>query len=111
MKTINKSIKGIAVLMCMSALTGCIKETFPMGSTATEEQVQQSPAATQALADGMPASMLYVPTSWVDDGNHFCFGYSTEMIFRDMLTGDYYHSGEVLKRVSCAAALFRTGIR
>ena len=94
MKNINKSIKGIAVLMCMASLTGCIKETFPMGSTATEEQVQLSPAATQALADGMPASMLYVPSSWVDDGSHFCFGYGTEMIYRDMLTGDYYQTGE-----------------
>ena len=92
MKNINKSIKGIAVLMCMAALTGCIKETFPMGSTATEEQVQQSPAATQALADGMPAAMVSV--HWEDDG-HCYFGYPAEMIFRDMLTGDYYHSGEV----------------
>lgn len=92
MKNINKSIKGIAVLMCMSALTGCIKETFPMGDTATEEQVQQSPAATKALADGMPAAMVSV--HWVDDG-HCYFGYPAEMVFRDMLTGDCYHSGEV----------------
>ena len=77
MKNINKSIKGIAVLMCMAALTGCIKETFPMGSTATEEQVQQSPAATQALADGMPAAMVSV--HWEDDG-HCYFGYPAEMI-------------------------------
>jgi len=92
MKNINKSIKGIAVLMCMASLTGCIKETFPMGSTATEEQVQLSPAATQALADGMPAAMLSV--HWEDDG-HCYFGYPAEMIFRDMLTGDLYHTGEV----------------
>ncbi len=91
MKNINKSIKGIAVLMCMASLTGCIKETFPMGSTATEEQVQLSPAATQALADGMPAAMVSV--HWEDDG-HCYFGYPAEMIYRDMLTGDYYHSGE-----------------
>ena len=90
-----KFIKGVAVLLCTTALTGCIKETFPLGSTTTEEQVQQSPAATKALADGMPASMLYVPMSWVDENNaHFCFGYPTEMIIRDMLTGDYYQTGE-----------------
>lgn len=96
MKNINKSIKGIAVLLCMTALTGCIKETFPYGDTATEEQVQQSPAATQALADGMPASLLYGHDDWVSNSNaHYCFGYPAEMIFRDMLTGDYYHFGEI----------------
>lgn len=90
-----KFIKGIAVLLCTTALTGCIKETFPLGGSATEEQVQQSPTATKALADGMPASLLYIPLSWAqDDKIHNCFGYPAEMIIRDMLTGDYYQTGE-----------------
>lgn len=90
-----KFIKGIAVLLCTTALTGCIKETFPLGGSATEEQVQQSPTATKALADGMPASLLYIPLSWVqEDKIHNCFGYPAEMIIRDMLTGDYYQTGE-----------------
>lgn len=89
MKKINKAFLGAAVL-CMTSLTGCIKETFPQSSTATDEQVAGSPAAIQAMASGMPASTLKV---W-DTDSHCYFGYPAEMIVRDMMTGDMFHNGE-----------------
>lgn len=92
MKKINKSILGLsaAALLSMTSLTGCIEETFPTSSTATDEQVAASASATEAMALGMPAALVDV---W-STSSHCYFGYPAEMIFRDMLTGDYYHQGE-----------------
>lgn len=73
-----------------SALTGCIEETFPMSGTATEEQVQQSPAATEALVMCMPAKSISL---WSEDRHSF-FGLPAMMINRDMMTGDYYQNGD-----------------
>lgn len=61
-----------------------------MSSTATEEMVQSSPSATEALVMGIPAKSLSV---W-DEGSHFSFGYPAHMVIRDMLTGDYLQGGD-----------------
>ncbi len=74
-----------------STLTGCIEETFPMSSTATEEQVQTSPAATEALVLGMPAKSISV---WNEDNYHSFFGLPAMMVNRDLMTGDYHQNGD-----------------
>ena len=90
MKKINIAILG-AVVFSMTSLTGCLDETFPQSSTATDEQVAQSPAATANMAAGLPASTLKV---W-DSNRHYSFGLPAVMIVRDFMTGDRYHSGEI----------------
>ncbi len=90
MKKINIAILG-AVVFSMTSLTGCLDETFPQSSTATDEQVAQSPAATANMAAGLPASTLKV---W-DRNRHYSFGLPAVMIVRDFMTGDRYHSGEI----------------
>lgn len=91
MKKINKLFLYVGVAVGTSSLTSCLEETFPMSSTATDEQVQQSPAATEALVMGMPAKTLSL---WNEDaGWHSFFGYPAHMIIRDMMTGDYCQNG------------------
>lgn len=89
-KMTNKIVGLAAVTLCACSFTSCMEETFPESSTMTSEQVQQSAAATEGMLLGMPASLVDV---W-DTSSHCFFGYPAEMIFRDMLTGDYYHIGE-----------------
>lgn len=88
MKKIYNLFMAVAVGASMT-LVSCINETFPT-NVATDELIASSPSATEALAMGMPAKFSYM---W-DESSHCFFGYSAEMIFRDMLTGDAYHYGE-----------------
>ena len=91
MKKINYIYKGLTGAFMALTLTGCIQETFPQGSTVTEEQVQQSASATEGMVMGMPSKSIEV---WRTD-SHCYFGYPAQMIIRDMMTGDYYHTGEL----------------
>ena len=85
MKKVNKLLPFVVLASGSLCLTGCIEETFPYGSTATEEQVQESPSATEALVMGIPAKSISV---W-DESTHAFFGYPANMVIRDMMTGDY----------------------
>lgn len=89
MKKVNKLLPFVVLASGSLCLTGCIEETFPYGSTATEEQVQESPSATEALVMGIPAKSISV---W-DESTHAFFGYPANMIIRDMMTGDYCQNG------------------
>jgi len=53
----NKTIFQIALLSAGIALTGCIKETFPMSSTATADQVGESSSALEASVRGISSQM------------------------------------------------------
>lgn len=90
MKKINKLFLFASMAAGVATLTGCVDETFPLSSTATEEQVQTSPAATEALVMGMPAKSISL---WSEDWHSF-FGYPAHMIIRDYLTGDYCQNGD-----------------
>lgn len=91
MKKINKTILSVAcAAFCLTSFTSCLEETFPENSTMTSEQVQASDAAVDGMVLGMPAMFIDV---W-DTSSHCFFGYPAEMIIRDMMTGDYYHTGE-----------------
>ncbi len=48
---INKIAKISTALLCGATIvmTGCIKETFPMGSTVTEDQREESPFAGKSI--------------------------------------------------------------
>lgn len=91
MKKIFKYLgSSAAVAACALTLTGCVEETLPQSSLATDKIVAESTSATEGLANGMPA---YATDVW-STSSHCYFGYPAEMIIRDMLTGDYAHVGE-----------------
>ncbi|MCR4921212.1 MAG: RagB/SusD family nutrient uptake outer membrane protein [Bacteroidaceae bacterium] len=90
MKKTHRIFLGVGVMLGLAMLTGCIEETFPLSDMATEEQVQESPSSTEAMALGMPAKAISI---WDDASSHSFFGYPAQMIIRDMMTGDYCQSG------------------
>lgn len=91
MKKIFKYLgSSAAVAACALTLTGCVEETLPQSSLATDKIVAESTSATEGIANGMPA---YATDVWTTS-SHCYFGYPAEMIIRDMLTGDYTHVGE-----------------
>lgn len=90
MKKINRYIYVAGLLtMSLTSLTGCIDETEPT-SYATQNQVQQSSSAAEALLSAMPA---YFNTIWSED-RHWSFGYGALMHIRDVQTGDLLKSSD-----------------
>lgn len=85
MKSIYNKIAALGLAVAaLPVLTGCIEQTEPSSSTATTEQVQQSPSASEALKMAMPAYLnRYTDTGW-----HYSFGYPAQMMIRNMLGGD-----------------------
>lgn len=54
---------SLLLLAAVSFASGCIKETFPEGSTVTSQQVASSPSALQALINSIPAAMVTTGTA------------------------------------------------
>lgn len=93
MKKILKYLgSSAAVTACALVFTGCVEETLPQSDLATDEVVASSTSATEGIANGM--SSYAVDVMW-DGEYHFTFGYPSQMIIRDVLTGDYNHIGEI----------------
>ncbi len=88
MKT-NMIFKSFVALVLGSAvmLTSCIEETFPEGSTATIEQVGQSPFAADGILTAMPTIMM---NNYLDIGTHTDFGYPGIMGHLDRLAGEVF---------------------
>ena len=83
----NTNITKLFVgLSCAASLfaTSCIDETFPT-SSATEQQIQASEKATEALLWAMPAFLNDYGTV---AGNDYEWGYGSLMHIRDVMTGD-----------------------
>lgn len=70
MKKVFKA--SIAFLAVSVLLSSCIKETFPLGGSATSDQVAESPTALTASVDGLVAQ-TYQP--------YFFFGSSNQLEF------------------------------
>lgn len=87
MKNIYKSLLLLAVSAVM--FSSCIKETFPETSTATADQVAQSPAALKASVDGLVAQ-TYQPYFFFgsDAQREFDFSYSGILVTLGRLTCD-----------------------
>ena len=64
----NKTIKMLLAAAASLSLASCIEETFPMGGTATSEQLAESAAAMQGSVDGMVAQ-TYQPYYFLGSGN------------------------------------------
>ena len=84
-----KSILTVSLLSLTLVHTSCIREVEPTSDVAINEQVSASADAAKALVMAAPA---YFSDVW-STSSHCYFGYPAEMIYRDMLTGDYYHVG------------------
>lgn len=77
---VGLSLSATAVMM-----TGCIEETFPT-SVATQDQLESSDKATEALLWAMPGIANKVGT--ISSGYHYDWGYGSIMHVRDVMTGD-----------------------
>ena len=76
----------VCALSATTLLTGCIKETFPMGGSATADQVGESTFATENMLDVIPTAML---TAKISDAQ--CdFGYPGLMIALDQMCGEVF---------------------
>jgi large subunit ribosomal protein L23 len=101
MKNIFKiSLIGLAVVL----LGGCIKETFPKGSTVTEEQLTQSDGAISYMLSGIPSAMtkagtggFYSTYGWQFDFGLSSIHMSTEVMLEDIAVlselGYFWYSG------------------
>ena len=54
----NIFIRSFAILAAVIVAAGCIKETFPKGSTLTSGQIESSDNALAYLVNGIPAAMM-----------------------------------------------------
>lgn len=84
MKNMIKFTFALALLASF-ALTGCIKETFPQGGSATSEQMTSNTKAFESLVRGIPG-YLQQPTTHA--GRHYEIGYPAMITIREMLSND-----------------------
>ena len=84
MKTILKSTFFLA-LAIGAGLTSCVDEVYPT-SNVSQDQLESTEKAGEALIYGMPGLMINYNTSGADW--HGDFGYSSMMHIRDCMTGD-----------------------
>ncbi|MBQ8049490.1 MAG: RagB/SusD family nutrient uptake outer membrane protein [Bacteroidales bacterium] len=88
-----KTLKYISIALGLVLATGCIKETFPQGSTQTSAQVAQSSSALAAMVNAIPSSMTTTDFLGYLSGynDHTDFGYPgiafrTENMLEDLVT-------------------------
>ncbi len=76
--------------MAMAAgLTGCLDETLPTNRV-TQDQMQDSPLAGEAMLSGIPAWLNEAQK--VRDGAHDDFGYPAMMLIRNLMCDDFTYS-------------------
>ena len=100
-----KNILKISLIgLVATTLSGCIKETFPKGSTVTEDQLTQSDGAIGYMLSGIPSAMTKAGTGgyYSTYGWQFDFGLSsiqmcTETMLEDIAVlfevGYFWYSG------------------
>ncbi len=89
-----KTLKYISIALGLVLATGCIKETFPQGSTQTSAQVAKSASALKAMVNAIPSSMTTTGFLgyYSNYGQHSDFGYPslafrTENMLEDLAFG------------------------
>ena len=93
----NIFIKSFVVLSAVLIAAGCIKETFPKGSTVTTEQREESPNALQYMVNGVPSAMMASGTAGYASsyGVHFDYGLPALHLMTDCMLEDFTISGEL----------------
>lgn len=93
----NIFIKSIAILAAAFVASGCVKETFPAGSTLTQEQLAQSELAISYMANGIPASMMASGTGGYlnNYSAHYDFGIPALHMATDFMCEDITPMGDL----------------
>lgn len=87
-KNIFKTVIVSSVFFLGLGMNSCIEQTFPESSTATADQVANSPAGMQAM---MSAIVGYINTyNSYGQGYNFDFGYSAFGITRETMCEDFF---------------------
>lgn len=81
------------VAVSVLALTGCIDETFPEGSSATTEQIGSSATALEASLNGIPSQMAQGYLVYGSQVHETDMGYPQFMIAQSEMLGDMYPLG------------------
>lgn len=83
-------IRSFIAIAALAAATGCIEETFPQGSTQTQDQVAKNPAALRAMVNAIPASMTATNTAghFSKYGDHGDFGIGSIHLRTDFMCQD-----------------------
>ena len=86
-----KNILKISLISVVAiTLSGCIKETFPKGSTVTEDQLTQSEGAIEYMLSGIPSAMTKAGTGgfYATYGWQFDFGLSSIQLATEFMLED-----------------------
>ena len=115
----NTIYKLSLIVFVVLLSSGCIKETFPKGSTITQEQLEQSDNAIQHMLSGIPSAMTSTGAAsfYGTYGYHYDFGisavhFATEAMLEDIailqelgyfwFNGWYQNLGQGHEYTSCA---------
>ena len=93
-----KNIHIVSLIVSMTLLsTGCIKETFPKGSTVTKGQLEQSDKALTYMLSGIPAAMMNSGTAgfYSTYGYHGDFGIAAIHMATESMLEDIAILGEM----------------
>ena len=93
----NTFIRLFAILSAVVLTAGCIKETFPHGSTITTGQIETSPNALQYMVNGIPSAMMASGTAGYASsyGYHADFGIAAMHLMTEAMLEDLTVSGEL----------------
>lgn len=89
--------KSFAILSAVLVAAGCIKETFPTGSTITSDQREDSPNAVQYMVNGIPSAMMASGTGGYASsyGAHFDYGLPALHLMTDAMLEDFTIAGDL----------------
>ena len=109
----NIFTRTFPILLAAVIAAGCVKETYPTGSTITSDQLEVSPNALQYMVSGIPSAMMASGTAGYASsyGYHADFGIAgihlmTESMLEDLtVSGDlgYWWFGAFTQNVSMGA--------
>lgn len=93
----NIFIKSLAILAAAVMTAGCVQETFPKGSTLTEEQVEASEYGISYMVNGIPSSMMRSGTGgyFVNYSAHFDYGIAALHLATDSMLEDLTPLGDL----------------
>lgn len=92
MKTNTKILLTFIVLAL--SLSGCIKETFPQGGSATKEQIGESASALDAAMSGIPAQLSQGYLVYGEQVTEIDMAYPALMIIYSQQLGDIFPLGD-----------------
>ena len=90
-----KNIYKLSLLISAFILSGCIKETFPKGSTVTKGQLEQSDQALSYMLNGISAAMMAPNAAGYAASHHWDFGIPAIHLTTEYMLEDIAVLGEL----------------